>query len=89
MTDTEMILQAIGEMDKKIDSIKEDALNSVKVLLETIVTPKLQILAEGHELILEQMPKQEVIDDINDRIAALDIAVRTNAREIAKLKQAN
>lgn len=89
MTDTEMILQAIERLEMKVDSVKADTISTVQILLENTIEPKLQILAEGHETILEKLPLQEELDNINDRIAALEIAVRTNAREIAKLKRAN
>lgn len=82
-------LQAIAAlMDSKMAQQKKEIINEVKVLMEADVMPKFDLLADGIKAINEKMIPAEAIDEIEDRLDALEATVRLHSKEIAKLKKA-
>lgn len=89
-------LQAIAQlmadmetrMDRKLAQQKHEIINEVKVLMEADVMPKFNLLADGIQSINEKMIPAEAIDEIEDRLDALEATVRLHSKEIAKLKKA-
>ena len=89
-------LQAIAQlmadmetrMDRKLAQQKHEIINEVKVLMEADVMPKFNLLADGIKAINEKMIPAEAIDEIEDRLDALEATVRLHSKEIAKLKKA-
>lgn len=82
-------LQAIAAlMDSKMAQQKKEIINEVKVLMEADVMPKFNLLADGIKAINEKMIPAEAIDEIEDRLDALEATVRLHSKEIAKLKKA-
>lgn len=60
----------------------------MKVLIESDVMPKFNLLADGIKAINEKMIPAEAMDDLEDRLDALEATVRVHSKEIAKLKKA-
>ena len=82
-------LQAIAAlMDSKMAQQKKEIINEVKVLMEADVMPKFDLLADGIKAINEKMIPAEAIDEIEDRLDALEATVGLHSKEIAKLKKA-
>ena len=89
-------LQAIAQlmadmetrMDRKLAQQKHEIINEVKVLMEADVMPKFNLLADGIQSINKKMIPAEAIDEIEDRLDALEATVRLHSKEIAKLKKA-
>ena len=89
-------LQAIAQlmadmenrMDQKLAQQKQEIISEVKVLMEADVMPKFNLLADGIKAINEKMIPAEAIDEIEDRLDALEATVRLHSKEIAKLKKA-
>ncbi len=90
--DLQAIAQLIADMetrmDRKLAQQKHEIINEVKVLMEADVMPKFNLLADGIQSINEKMIPAEAIDEIEDRLDALEATVRLHSKEIAKLKKA-
>ena len=78
-------LQAIAQL---IAQQKQEIISEVKVLMEADVMPKFNLLADGIQAINEKMIPAEAMDDVEDRLDALEATVRLHSKEIAKLKKA-
>ena len=90
-------LQAIAEMmkgmesriDQKLEKQKQEILDEgtrrMKLLLDSEVTTRFNLLAEGQQTILEKLEHMEVMDT---RITALEAMVKKLNREMEKLKKA-
>ena len=72
------------EMQKNNDSLRSEMLT----IIESEVNPKLQLLAEGHEVLLEKLNRIEKQGDLVDRIVVVEEAVKHLNREINALKKA-
>ena len=90
-------LQAIAQlMDAKLEKqkqeikteLRQELMQDVKVLLDTEVTTKFNLLAEGIEDIQRRMPSEDDIDIIDGRLDTLEAIVKKHSREIAELKKA-
>lgn len=90
--DLQAIAQLMADMETRIDQKlaqqKHEIINEVKVLMEADVMPKFNLLADGIQAINEKMIPAEAIDEIEDRLDALEATVRLHSKEIAKLKKA-
>ena len=89
-------LQAIAEMmkgmepriDQKLEKQKQDIMHDVKVLLDTEVTTRFNLLAEGQQTILEKLEHLDDMEVMDTRITALEAMVKKLNREMEKLKKA-
>ena len=65
----------------------------MQTIIDADVSPKLKLLAEGHEAIVERLDRMEErledMDVMDSRITALEAVVRKLNREITSLKRAN
>ena len=80
--------EIMGELDTRFAQQKQEIISEVKVLMEADVMPKFNLLADGIKAINEKMIPAEAIDEIEDRLDALEATVRLHSKEIAKLKKA-
>ena len=67
---------------------REDTRNDMMTIIETEVNPKLQILAEGHEVLLEKINRLEKQDELTGRVVILEEAVKKINKELNALRQA-
>ena len=67
---------------------RKDIMQDLKVLLDTEVTTKFNLLAEGIEDIQRRMPSEDDMDLIDGRLDNLEAIVKKHSREIAELKKA-
>lgn len=89
-------LQAIAEMmkgmesriDQKLEKQKQDIMHDVKVLLDTEVTTRFNLLAEGQQTILEKLEHLDDMEVMDTRITALEAMGKKLNREMEKLKKA-
>ena len=79
-------------MDTKLAQQKAEIMHEVGALMEVEVIPKFNLLADGIQLIREQMVTKEDLEkrqeDIQTQLDVLKAAVRRNSVEIEKLKKA-
>ena len=72
MTNEEKILQRLDQLTAEMAGMKSEmsemktTLTRVAVTQENVVLPKLQLLAEGHVTLQEQIKKLSVIDSMQD-----------------------
>ena len=94
MNNEEKILSLLEKMDQRLDSLEQGQdsvqkeLTRVAVTQENIVIPRLQLLAEGHVTIQEQIKNISVLDRLQDDVSTLKSAVRYLSGELEKLKNA-
>ena len=90
-------LQAIAQlMDAKLEKqkqeikteLRQELMQDMRVLLDTEVTTKFNLLAEGIEDIQRRMPSEDDMDIIDGRLDTLEAIVKKHSREIAELKKA-
>ena len=78
-------LQAIAQL---MEQQRKHIMHDVKVLLDTEVSTKFNVLAEGTEDIPRRMPSEDDMDIIDGRLDTLEAIVKKHSREIAELKKA-
>lgn len=93
-------LQAIAEMmkgmesriDQKLDKQKQEILDEstrrMKLLLDSEVTTRFNLLAEGQQAIIEAITPKSEIEELRSEVSVLKLAIRTMNQEIAELKKA-
>lgn len=79
--DIQMIAQLLEQQEKKI-------INQVNAIIETKVSPQIQLIAEQHGDIIVRLDKVDQIDDHTDRIRTLERVAAAHTAEIKELKKA-
>ena len=79
-------LQAIQKM---IDASEERTRRYMNVLIESDVTPKFNLLADGIKDIQEKLVTRSRVDDLEDEVKFLKLMVRQMAERVASLEKAN
>lgn len=86
----EKIDQRMGRMEERIDQI-DDRSQRTAVLMEADLAPKIQLLYEGHGLIMESLDKlatKDRVEKLENEIIVLKTAFRTLAQRIEELEKA-
>ena len=76
------------KMEKQKQEILDESTRRMKLLLDTEVTAKFNLLAEGQQAILEKLVPMSRIEAVEADIAILKQAVRAMNQEIDELKKA-
>ena len=76
------------KLERQKDEILDEAAHRMKVLLDTEVAMRFNLLAEGQEEILRRMPTEEDMELIDSRITTLEIAVKKLNRRVAERRPA-
>lgn len=97
----EKILAALEKMQTDISGLKTDVsglkagqdamqvdISGIKVRLDTEIERKINLLAEGQELMLEKLERLDDMEVMDTRITALEAMVKKLNRDIEKLKRA-
>lgn len=80
----------MAKMQEQIDRVDERSRRTA-VLLETEVTQKLNLLYEGHGLIMESLDKlapSDRVEKVESDVIVLKTAVKTLAQDVTDLKKA-
>ncbi|MEY8419798.1 hypothetical protein AALA83_11055 [Oscillospiraceae bacterium 44-5] len=86
----EKIDQRMDRMEEHIDQI-DDRSQRTAVLLEADIAPKLQLLYEGHGLIMESLDKlatKDRVEKLEDEIIVLKTAFKAMNQRITELEKA-
>ena len=78
-----------GRMDQKLAEQKQDLIQCMNVIIESEITPKFNLLADGIKDIQEKLVPRSRVDDLEDEVKFLKLMCRQMAEDIAKLKKAN
>lgn len=82
-------LQAIAQMlAQQKQELLDEATQRMKVLLDTEVNKKFNLLAENQELLLERLPDPEASELLERRVDTLELAVRRLSRQVTELQKA-
>ena len=93
-------LQAIAQLMEKqkqeimsetkglLSQLKQDIMHDVKVLLDTEVTPKFNLLAENQKIMLDKLAPKSELEELRSEVSVLKLAIRSINQEIAELKKA-
>lgn len=79
-------LQAISQL---MAQQRKEIMHDVKVLLDTEVQTKFNLLAEGQADILDKLVPRSRVDDLEDEVKFLKSIVRQMNEDLQKLKKAN
>ena len=75
----------LKEMEERI--IAQSAAN-MRVLLESYVEPKFNLLAEGQKMLLETMAPKSRVEQLEDEVAFMKQVIKAMSQDIAELKKA-
>ena len=75
-------------MDQKLAQQRKEIMGDVRLLLDTEVQTKFNLLAENQEIILQKLERLEDMDVMDTRISALEAMVKKLNRDVDKLKKA-
>ena len=82
-------LQAIAQlMEKQKQEILDETTQRMKVLLDTEVTPKFNLLAENQKIMLDKLAPKSELEELRSEVSVLKLAIRSINQEIAELKKA-
>lgn len=82
-------LQAIAQlMEKQKQEILDEGTRRMKLLLDSEVTTRFNLLAEGQQVIMDAITPKSEIEELRNEVSVLKLAIRTMNQEIAELKKA-
>ena len=76
------------EREKQKQEILDEGTRRMKLLLDSEVTTRFNLLAEGQQTILEKLEHLDDMEVMDTRITALEAMVKKLNREMEKLKKA-
>ena len=81
-----------SRIDQKLEKQKQEILDEsarrMKLLLDTEVTTRFNLLAEGQQAIMDAITPKSEIEELRNEVSVLKLAIRTMNQEIAELKKA-
>ena len=79
-------------MDQRLAQQKQEILDEstqrMKILLDTEVTPKFNLLAENQKIMLDKLAPKSELEELRNEVSVLKLAIRSINQEIAELKKA-
>ena len=86
------LLEAQGrlleKLDAKIDEKAAEARSQAIAYTEAAIIPKLELLAEGQQTLLETLAPRSRVEALEEEVDFLKTVVRAMSRDIAELKKA-
>lgn len=80
-----------GEMldrhDETLSSLQQ-TVTRMAVTQENVVLPKLQLLAEGHDTLLNTLARKERVEALEDDVALLKTVIKAMSQRIENLEKA-
>ena len=90
--DLQQIRELLQEQEERtnmrMSELKQDLIQCMNVIIESEVTPKFNLLADGQNQIREMLIPRARVDDLEDEVKFLKLMCRQMAEDIAKLKKA-
>ena len=84
----EIMSETKGLLSQQKQEILDETTQRMKVLLDTEVTPKFNLLAENQSIMMEKLERLDDIEVMDTRITALEAMVKKLNRDVEKLKRA-
>lgn len=83
----EQLVNGQKELNERVTKIDE-RVTKIEITQENVIIPQLQLLAEGHTTIQNQIKRLSVIDSMQEDITILKGAVKFLSQEVENLKNA-
>lgn len=86
------IEERMDGMEKHMDSMEKriDArIDRLEILLEHEIPGQLQLLAEGHQVLVKRLPEEHELGELRSRVSTLEHISADHSEDIRILKQAN
>lgn len=77
-----------AEMDQREQRILEESRNNMLVLIESEITPKFNLLADGQQELRDMMIPRSRFEDLEEEVRFMKTIIRQMTEDIAKLKKA-
>ena len=87
MNNEKKILQILAEIKSEQTKMR-DLLQKVAVTQEAVVLPRLDLLAEGHQNLLDTLAPKSRMDELAADVDTLKTVVRLLTHDVAELKKA-
>ena len=87
MNNEEKILQILAEIKSEQTEMR-DLLQKVAVTQEAVVLPRLDLLAEGHQNLLDTLAPKSRVDELAADVDTLKTVVRLLTHDVAEWKKA-
>ena len=84
----EIMSETKGLLAQQKQEILDESTRRTKLLLDTEVTTRFNLLAEGQQTILEKLERLDDMEVMDTRINALEAMVKKLNRDMEKLKRA-
>lgn len=84
----EIMSETKGLLAQQKQEVLDESTRRTKLLLDTEVTTRFNLLAEGQQTILEKLERLDDMEVMDTRINALEAMVKKLNREMEKLKRA-
>lgn len=75
--------------EKDLQAIDQLMAYRMNIILESEISPKLNLLAEGMEILQEKMASRSRVDELDEEIKFLKLMVRQMNERINNLEKAN
>ena len=77
-----------AEMDQREQRVLEESRNNMLVLIESEITPKFNLLADGQQGLRDMMIPRSRFEDLEEEVRFMKTIIRQMTEDIAKLKKA-
>ena len=67
---------------------RDEIAHLMHVIVECDISPKLQLLAEGHQVIIDRLVPTSRVEDLEGKVKLLEIVVRQLSDDLQTLKKA-
>jgi len=74
-----------GLLAQQKQEILDETTQRMKVLLDTEVTPKFNLLAENQKIMLDKLAPKSELEELRSEVSVLKLAIRSINQEIAEL----
>ena len=74
-------------VDERLDAVEQEA-RKANVVLETEIRRDINLLFEGHQLILERLTPREAQEALEERVSTLEAVSRLHGEQLRELKRA-
>ena len=84
----ELIDTSITASEERMTAKIDASENRIMAYIENAVMPNFQLLAEGHQTLLETLAPKSRVDNLEDDVVFLKSIVKTLMQEVSDLKKA-
>lgn len=77
----------LDSVEERLDAVEQEA-RKANVVLETEIRRDINLLFEGHQLILERLTPREAQEALEERVSTLEAVSRLHGEQLRELKRA-